>query len=76
MQTPAGPARHEPDEGRPLASYVLRVRGRRASLRYELIDVRSGERHVFLRSDSVMTFLQRNGLRPDEVGGPDGRADR
>ncbi len=46
----------------PLASYVLRVRGRPATLRFELLDLRSGERHVFKRTDSVVAFLQQHGL--------------
>ena len=37
-----------PDD-RPLASYVLRVRGRPAILRYEPHDLRNGERRIFLR---------------------------
>jgi hypothetical protein len=58
---------HPADETRPLASYVLRVRGRPASLCFELLDVRSGERHLFRKSASVVAFLQRNGLRPDDA---------
>jgi len=49
----------------PLTSYVLRVLGQPARLRFELLDLRSGERRVFRRPESVMEFLERNGLRPD-----------
>ena len=49
------------DSLRPLASYVLRVRGRPATLRFELHDVRSGEKHTFTRSESVVAFLLRHG---------------
>lgn len=54
------------DALRPLASYVLRVRGRPASLRFELHDVRSGEKHTFSRSDSVAAFLLRHGVQADD----------
>jgi hypothetical protein len=64
---PTPPLSNRPDDTRPLASYVLRVRGRPASLRYELLDLRSGERHLFRKSASVVAFLQRNGLRPDDA---------
>ena len=46
----------------PLASYVLRVRGRPATLRYELCDLRSGERRVFVRVDRLAAFLRDQGL--------------
>ena len=72
MPTPNEPKQVQPDDTRPLASYVLRVRGRPASLRYELLDLRSGERHVFRRTDSVVAFLQRHGILPDDVLGHDG----
>jgi hypothetical protein len=56
----------ETDEARPLASYVMRVRGRPATLRYELLDLRSGERHVFRRGESLLDFLRRHGLAPPD----------
>lgn len=62
MQSPAMPVIAEVDESKPLASYVLRVSGRRASLRYELLDLRTGERHVFRRTESVSEFLRQAGL--------------
>ena len=46
----------------PLASYVLRIRGRPAVLRYELHDLRSGTRRVFFRVDRLMAFLRQRGL--------------
>jgi hypothetical protein len=67
MQIPTAPSRTETDKSKPLASYVLRVRGRPASLRYELLDLRTGERHVFHRTDSVTTFLRKNGLPDDDI---------
>jgi hypothetical protein len=75
MQSPAVPVIAKADESKPLASYVLRVRGRRACLRYELLDLRTGERHVFRRTESVSEFLQQAGLlggnaeAEDEVSG-------
>ena len=65
MQPQDAPPR--PDADRPLASYVLRVRGRPALLRYEVLDLRSGERHVFRRASAVLEFLQRNGLQRDDA---------
>jgi len=52
----------------PLASYVLRVTGRPAVLRYELHDVRTGERHRFVRADTLMAFLNARGLEPAAPG--------
>ena len=49
-------------DDRPLASYVLRVRGRPAILRYELHDLRTGERRVFLRVERLLDFLRMQGL--------------
>ncbi len=46
----------------PLASYVLRVRGRPATLRYELCDLRSGNRRVFVKVDRLAAFLREQGL--------------
>jgi len=57
----------------PLASYVLRVTGRPAVLRYELYDVRTGERHRFVRADALMAFLRAQGL---EAGAPGHATDR
>jgi hypothetical protein len=57
----------ESSELRPLGSYVLRVRGRPATLLYEVIDLRSGARHLFRRSESVLAFLRRSGLQEDGV---------
>ena len=54
-----------PDAARrdqPLASYVLRVRGRPATLRYELCDLRSGDRRVFVKVDRLAAFLREQGL--------------
>jgi hypothetical protein len=63
----------------PLASYVLRVSGRPAVLRYELHNVRTGERHRFTRADALADFLRQQGLEPAHVmattrpaGGGDG----
>jgi hypothetical protein len=50
------------DDNRPLASYVLRIRGRPAILRYELHDLRTGERRVFLRVERLLDFLRMQGL--------------
>ncbi|MEP7119069.1 MAG: hypothetical protein ABI880_15890 [Acidobacteriota bacterium] len=47
---------------RPLASYVLRIRGRPAVVRYELHDVRTGARRVFVRFDRLVAFLRQRGL--------------
>lgn len=62
----------------PLASYVLRIRGKPATLRYELHDLRSGDRHVFLSAERLAAHLRRHGLevedaRPDTgpIGDPD-----
>ena len=66
MQNPADPMPSPRDT--PLASYVLRVRGRPATLRFELLDLRSGERHVFRRTDSVLAFLQQHGLLRETHG--------
>ena len=68
MQSPAVPVIAQADESKPLASYVVRVRGRPASLRYELLDLRTGERHVYRRAESVSEFLRQAGL-------PDGKAE-
>jgi hypothetical protein len=62
MPNPAIPVIAEADQSKPLASYVLRVCGRPASLRFELLDLRTGERHLFCRTESVLEFLQQAGL--------------
>jgi len=46
----------------PLASYVLRSRGRPAVVRYELHDLRSGARRVFVRVERLVAFLRQRGL--------------
>jgi hypothetical protein len=46
---------------KPLASYVLRIRGRPPILRFELDDLRTGERRVFVRPDRLVVFLQQRG---------------
>jgi hypothetical protein len=56
------PDRRSRRQDPPLASYVLRVTGRPAVLRYELHDVRTGERRSFLRADTLVSFLRRQGL--------------
>jgi hypothetical protein len=60
---------------RPLASYVLRIRGRPAVVRYELHDVRTGARRVFVRVDRLVAFLRQRGLEvalPEPSQGPEG----
>ena len=56
----------------PLASFVLRVTGRPATLRYELHNVRTGDRHRFARADKLVAFLRQQGLELDalETGSP------
>lgn len=51
----------------PLASFVLRVRGQRARLRYELMDVRSGERRRFTSLKQLSAHLRALGLSPDHL---------
>lgn len=51
----------------PLASYVLRIRGRPATLRYELHDLRSGERRVFLNADRLAAHLRKHGLEIEDA---------
>lgn len=52
---------------KPLASYVLRIRGRPATLRFELDDLRTGDRRIFIRIDRLVTFLQARGLGLDSL---------
>ena len=58
----------------PLASFVLRVSGRPVRLRYELHNVRTGERHCFTRAAALAAFLCMQGV-VDEGPGPPGPAD-
>ncbi len=53
----------------PLASFVLRVVGRPATLRYELHDVRTGDKRRFHRAETLAAFLRAQGLtlEPPEV---------
>ena len=51
----------------PLASYVLRVRGRPATLRYELHNLRTGDRRVFFNAERLSAFLREQGQ--DELDG-------
>ena len=46
----------------PLASYVLRVRGQPATLRYELHNLRTGDRRVFRKAERLAAFLREQGL--------------
>jgi hypothetical protein len=55
----------ERTEGVPLASFVLRVTGRPATLRYELHDLRTGDRRHFARADLLAAFLRAQGLAPE-----------
>ncbi len=52
----------KPSAEPPLASYVLRVQGRPATLRYELHNLRSGERRVFFKADRLAAHLRQLGL--------------
>lgn len=57
-----------PDDPRseaPLASFVLRVRGRPATLRYELHNLRTGDRRIFTRVESLAAFVRQQGLEVD-----------
>jgi hypothetical protein len=56
----------------PLASFVLRVIGRPATLRYELHDLRTGERHRFSRSEALAAFLREQGLPELGTAAPGG----
>ncbi|MCX8004391.1 MAG: hypothetical protein N2688_05455 [Burkholderiaceae bacterium] len=51
----------------PLASFVLRVRGQPARLRFELLDVRSGERRSFSSLAKLTAHLRTLGLDPNHV---------
>ncbi|MFO1316647.1 MAG: hypothetical protein U1F58_13675 [Burkholderiales bacterium] len=71
MASPDKPLPTHPSDQKPLASYVLRVRGRPASLRFEIVNLRSGARHVFRQSRSVVAFLQTHGLTLDDAATAD-----
>lgn len=49
----------------PLASYVLRVQGRPATLVFELQDVRTGRRRRFKHAAGLVAFLAQHGLSLD-----------
>lgn len=51
----------------PLASFVLRVSGRPATLRYELHNVRTGERHRFTTADVLAAFLRLQGVVDEQL---------
>jgi hypothetical protein len=53
----------DPRKGAPLASFVLRVTGRPAIVRYELHDLRTGTKRRFTRADSLAAFLREQGWR-------------
>ena len=52
---------------KPLASYVLRVRGRPATLRFELDNLRTGDRRVFDGIGRLVAFLREHGLGLDSI---------
>ena len=60
MSHPVDPA---PDPTKPLASFLLRVRGAASGPRYELMNLRDGARHVFRDAGAVAAFLQTHGAR-------------
>lgn len=53
------------NEAAPLASYVLRVKGRTATLVFELHDVRTGQRRRFKQPAELVAFLAQHGLSLD-----------
>lgn len=55
------------DRETPLASFVLRVRGQPARLRYDLLDVRTGERRRFTSLMKLAAHLRALGLDPDHL---------
>ncbi len=57
----------ESDREAPLASFVLRVRGQPARLRYELLDVHTGERRRFSSLARLSAHLQSLGLDPGQI---------
>jgi hypothetical protein len=56
-----------PDRDTPLASFVLRVRGQPARLRFELLDVRTGKRRSFANLAKLSTHLLALGLDPGNL---------
>jgi hypothetical protein len=52
---------------KPLASYVLRIRGQPATLRFELDDLRTGDRRVFVGIDRLAAFLRERGFGFDSI---------
>jgi len=52
---------------KPLASYVLRIRGRPPMLRFELDDLRTGDRRIFARLDRLLVFLQQHGQGRESI---------
>lgn len=68
-------ASRDPDnEPAPLASYVLRVQGRPATIVFELQDVRTGRRRRFKHAAALVAFLAQHGLSLDVrmLRGPQG----
>lgn len=65
------------NEAAPLASYVLRVKGRPATLVFELQDVRTGRRRRFTQATALVAFLAQHGLSLDvrTLPGPTGGGD-
>jgi hypothetical protein len=60
-----------------LTRHHLRICGRPATLRFELDDLRTGDRRVFVRIDRLVAFLREHGLGLDSVesgGRPQGDA--
>ena len=55
----------------PLASFVLRVSGQPATLRYELHNVRTGEKHRFTKADALAAFLRLQGVVDEGLAPPD-----
>ena len=52
---------------KPLASYVLRIRGLPPILRFELDDLRTGDRRIFARLDRLLVFLQQHGQGRESI---------
>jgi hypothetical protein len=61
------PTQSDPTHEPPLASFVLRVTGRPAVLRFELQNIRSGEVHRFTRVDALADFLRQHGVAVDQL---------
>jgi hypothetical protein len=58
------PSPPHPQDEKPLTSFLVRVHGRPASLRFEIVNLLDGARHVFRRPHSLLLFLQSHGLEP------------